>query len=239
MFFKHSPSPICLVFLIFICVLPGRGHAQLNFLNVDAGTDWRTLHEDTENTSLTAVFKKTMYEADRWRHEFNLAVTQIAMGNETATESILLNEKTSYSLGEDVYAFSALRHDRENFSEYRSSIAAGVGWRLLDAGSHRLDLDMGAAKTGKLQESGAKRDLGARLGLQFTSQLTPGSLLRQDLVIESSRSHTTTESMTTWSYAMNRKLALEVLFAVRKSSSLPADSLDVQRRALLSLNYAF
>lgn len=239
---KYFPCHICLFFLVLTGMLPNRGHTQPQAVPVnDPATAGFMSYESIEHKDLLG-FKTGYLEAGLRRHQFNLVARQFTIGSEAYAESILLNEKASYSVGEDVYAFSALHYDSPGFNTYyRSSITAGIGRHILNGGNYRLDLDLGAgsSSTGLFGSPAANADSVVRVGLTYTGQPTAGSRLRQDLVIESSRSHTSTESMTTWSYEMHPKLALELLFAVRKSSNPRADLLDVQRRALFSLNYAF
>ncbi|HEX5055919.1 MAG TPA: DUF481 domain-containing protein [Gammaproteobacteria bacterium] len=150
--------------------------------------------------------------------------------------------ETHYDLGSDIFAFSALRHEQTDLGGYESAVTAGFGRHLLNRENLRLDVNLGVGqRIIQLRDTSPAQDPIARLGLRLTIQAGNGPLsLRHDLVIETERSSTTSESMTTWSYAVNPRLDLELTSAARKKSRNPsADPLEVRHRASFTLNWAF
>jgi putative salt-induced outer membrane protein len=242
---------ICFILLIFTALFSDRGQAQPS---ADAlGTGKPGLHGEgglgliinsgnSENENLSASLKMT-YTSDPWQHQLSLDARQTTVDDTTTSKRTLFNGKTSYTFSHHVYTFGALRDDRDRFSgfEYRSSASIGLGWHILNSEVNRLDLDIGAgSNANKLRESGeTERNTITRFGAQFTSQLTATTLFRQELLIESSRLSTASESRTGLRVAMNSKLALQLLYAVKKNSEPPAGTVPIDRHTSVSLIYAF
>lgn len=254
MFRTFSSLHICLLLLIFMGLLPDQGRAQpaadggggLEMsdpgFSGEGGLGLILNSGNSENENLSANLKLG-YATDSWDHEFSLDARQTTVENATTAKRILLSGKTKYTFSPSVYAFGALRYDRDRFSgfDYIASVSAGVGWHLLHDDVNRLDLDVGVGGiASRLQDSGdAEHDGVARLGLQFTSQFTPSAQFRQDLLIESSELSTTSESRTGLKVAMNSSLALQLLYAVRKNSEPPPGTQPVDRHTAVSLIYEF
>lgn len=253
MFRTFSNLHICLILLILTAALPDEGLAQLSghgdALDMDnpgfsgeGGLGLIVNSGNSESENLSASLKLD-YTTDSWDHEFSLDAKQTTAEDTTTAKRTLVNGKTSYTFSPRVYTFAALRYDRDRFSgfEYIASASAGLGWHLLNDDVNRLDLDVGVGgNVSKLQDGGTlEHDEIARLGLQFTSQLSPTTQFRQDLLVESSRLSTTSESRTGLKVAMNSKLALQVLYAVRKNSNPPEDTQPIDRHTAVGLIYAF
>lgn len=251
MFRNFSSLHICLLLLIFTGLLPDQGRAQqvaegleMNSpgFSGEGGLGLILNSGNSENENLSANLKLG-YTTDFWDHEFSLDARQTTVEDTTTAKRMLLNGKTEYTFSPSVYAFGALRYDRDRFSgfDYIASVSAGVGWHLLNDDVNRLDLDVGIGGiASKLQDDGnVEHDEVARLGLQFTSQLTSTTQFRQDLLIESSELSTTSESRTGLKVAVNSSLALQLLYAVRKNSDPPPETLPIDRHTAVSLIYEF
>jgi hypothetical protein len=155
----------------------------------------------------------------------------------------VLDKETHQDLGPDLFIFSALHYEQTGLDGYESSVIAGFGRHLFDSENLRLDVDLGAGQrvVQPQQSVSPIEDPVTHLGLRLIIQ--PGSgpfSLRHDLVIETERSSTTSESMVTWSYEVNPRLALELTSAARKRFWNPSvDPLEVPHRASFTLNWAF
>jgi len=110
-------------------------------VNAPALADWTGKGElgasfasgNSENESVTAALE-LRNTLDQWTHTVGFAGNYASSNSDTTAERWEFRGQSDYKFTERAYAFGAGRYENDEFSafEYQASLAAGLGYRLID-----------------------------------------------------------------------------------------------------------
>jgi putative salt-induced outer membrane protein len=88
---------------------------------------------NSENESVNAAFEVSN-AYDQWTHTLGFAGNYGSDGNDTTAQRWELRGQSDYKFTDRAYAFGAGRYEDDKFSayDYQSSLAVGLGYRLID-----------------------------------------------------------------------------------------------------------
>lgn len=180
---------------------------------------------------------------DAWKHALTVEAVRAETDGELSTNYARLREKSEYSLGVDSYAYGQLRYEDDEFSgfDYRASLTAGYGRRVLDDERQRLDLSAGIGmRRSKETDSGDGADdtiLGGDLIYEY--RFSDTAAFSAELLVEDGDENTYFESNTALKTRINDSLAAKISYLVKRNSSVPSGSEKTDRISTVSLLYEF
>jgi putative salt-induced outer membrane protein len=191
-----------------------------------------------------------------WKHAFHLGGLYGQSAGIVSAERWDTNWQSNYDLTPHLYTFGGLRYERDMFSgfQYQESVTTGLGYKILDTATTKLDLQVGAGykrlrpedliygPTGAVvqripltAESGA---IGT-LGLNYSQALTSTTTLTDKLLVESGSNDTLSTNALAVAVKVSKKLALSVGYTVTDNTTPPAGLKKVDTLETVNLVYAF
>ena len=133
-----------------------------------AHADWSSKAEigasfasgNSENESVNGAFA-TKYTAEKWEHGFGLTGNYGSDGSETTAQRWEFRGQSNYKFTDRAYAFGAGRYDDDRFSayDYQASLAAGLGYRIIDTERTKFWVQGGPGyRYAKVNETGDTED---------------------------------------------------------------------------------
>ncbi len=187
-------------------------------------------------------------EGATWRHEAVLSALKSRQDGADSADRRELAVKSDFRRDQPRYGFLALRLEQDEFAAYRwqSSLAAGLGWRVLTEEGRRLALEAGpglrraARRRGIAGEGGtAEQDLILRASLDYRQRLSASAEFYEEALVESGRDNTHLKNDFGLRLKINDRLGLKASLAVRHNSSAPAGARRTDTLTSLNLAYDF
>jgi len=163
--------------------------------------------------------------------------------NVVSADSLVLREKSEYSLGGKSYLFGKLRYEDDEFSGYdrQASIALGAGSRFLESERHLLDASVGLGYrslketvTGNTEEDGI-----VTMDVIYQYKISESAAFAESILVESGDENTHAESDTSLKAKINGNLATKISYLVKRNSDVPAGTEKSDRIVTISLVYGF
>ncbi len=209
------------------------GEGELGFTSTSGNTE-------SENLNASLGISK---EVDRWKHAASIKLIRNKTEGELSADSQVFKERSEYSLGEKTYVFGQLRYEEDEFSGYstQSSVAAGIGSRLLENERHMLDGSIGlgyrrleASDSGDTEEEGV-----VDLDLKYAFKISETATFTEAIFVESGDTNTYSESETALRTQIDESLAAKISYLVKRNSDVPAGTDKSDEILSVSLVYGF
>ncbi len=210
-----------------------KGEGEFGFTSTSGNTDSETLIANLGVSN----------EIDLWKHSAALKTIQAETGNVESADSLQLKARSEYRLSEKSYAFGQLRYEDDAFSgyDYQTSIAFGIGSRVIESEQHLLDLYIGLgtrslkdAETGNSEEDGI-----ITAGLLYEYKISENAIFNQSFYIEEGDENTHTESETSLKLKIDGNLSAKIAYLVKRNSEVPAGNDKSDKLTAVSLVYGF
>jgi len=210
---------------------------------------------NSEGKAANAALDAALYE-DPWTHAIHLGGLYGESAGIVSAERWDTNWQSNYDLSKDLYAFGGLRYQHDMFSgfEYQASLTGGVGYKILNTDSTKLDVQIGAGYKRLRPEDLTKDSEGAvvdrtpqptesgaigTLGVNYSQALSSTTTLSDKLLVESGSSDTLVTNALALAVKISSKLALSVGYTLQDNSKPPAGLKRVDTLETLNLVYAF
>lgn len=182
-------------------------------------------------------------EVARWTHEFAADVLRTRNDGVTSADRFELQGASQYAFGPRAFAWSGLRHeaDRNSEFEYQTTLTAGPGWTVLDTDTSAIVVRIGAGwRRAEIRTSGFREeDPVGRGDLYLEHRFRPGTVLRNEFLVESGGTNTYLQNELALEVAMTERLALGVAYTLRRNSAVSPGVLRTDQLTTATLVLTF
>lgn len=212
-----------------------KGKVQLGYLATTGNTQSRNLNADF----------KIAFMLRQWIYSFSATAYKSTEGGQTTAERYTSSFKTDYNFTPHNYLFGSVKFDKDRFSGYdrRTSETAGYGRRIFSNGALQLDLELGAgARQTKVPAALPARDQNEAIVntvAKLKWHISSSSQLEQSIDVESGRSNTYSESVTSLKSSILGNLYWRLSYDVRHNTSVPPGIKKTDTQTTISLEYDF
>jgi putative salt-induced outer membrane protein len=211
---------------------------------------------NSEGKSANAALD-TAYVDGSWKHAFHLGGLYGESAGIVSAERWDTNWQTNYELTKDLYTFGGLRYQHDMFSgfQYQESLTGGIGYKVFDTDTTKLDVQIGAGYKKLRPEDLIKNpDTGAvtqriplaaesgaigTLGVNYSQALTGTTTVTDKLLVESGSMDTLVTNALALAVKISTKLALSVGYTLTDNSQPPAGLKRIDALETVNLVYAF
>jgi putative salt-induced outer membrane protein len=196
---------------------------------------------NTESSSLNSGFSIS-YDDDLWLHSLEGTAINSSENKDTTAEAYGVGWKSEYSLTKSDFLFVRVNWRKDRFSghEQQLSETLGYGRRLIDTGSHVLNVEIGAgARQAELADGSMEDELIKRGGLSYQWKFSETAEFAQTVAVESGPDNTWLETVSAVKARLVEDLALVASYTIKNNSSVPVGSENTDRFTALSLEYSF
>jgi putative salt-induced outer membrane protein len=191
-----------------------------------------------------------------WTHAFHLGGLYGESAGILSAERWDTKWQTNYDLTKELYTFGGLRFEHDLFDgfQYQASVTTGLGYKIFNSDSTKLDAQVGVgyrrlrpeeitkdadgavdSRTLQPVESGAV----GTLGVNYSQALTSTTTLTDKFLIEAGSDDTLATNALAVAVKISTKLALSVGYTVQDNTAPPAGLKRVDTLETLNLVYAF
>lgn len=186
-----------------------------------------------------------MRDWETWRSKMDAAARYSESDDTTTARRYRASGQGDYKLVENRFLLFRGSSDDDRFSgfDYEATVTAGYGTRIWEQGDDSfLDLSAGLGyRYNRLRETSAEDEAVARLSGHLEYELTPTSLLRQELGTEIGLEESTTISISVTSIQADflPNLALKAALRVEHNSDAPARAASTDTETSFTLLFTF
>ena len=210
-----------------------KGEGELGFVSTSGNSESENL-----NASLSVS-----RELGRWKHAAAIETIRAKTEDVVSADSLVLSEKSEYSLGEKSYVFGKLRYEDDEFSGYdrQASVSFGVGSRFVENERHLLDASLGLGyRSLKERATGVSEEDGiVTADLKYQYKISESATFAESILVESGDENTHSESDTSVRAKIDGNLATKISYLVKRNSEVPPDIEKSDEIVSISLVYAF
>lgn len=198
---------------------------------------------NTDSTNANASFALT-YALDVWKHQFDVSAVSATNDSVKTAEAYSAKYEGRRPFGEDqkAYLFTALDWKEDRFSAYDRQVSetAGYGRRLIERGPHVLNAEIGAgARQATLRDGTDQNDGIVRGAVDYVLTFSETATFKQDFVVESGASNTSTEAISALKARLVGQVGLVLSYRVKHNSDVPPGVEATDRFTSISLEYSF
>jgi putative salt-induced outer membrane protein len=196
---------------------------------------------NTESSSFNSGFSIS-YDDDLWLHSLEGTAINSSENKDTTAEAYGVGWKSEYSLTKADFLFVRVNWRKDRFSGYEQQLSETVGYgrRLIDIGSHVLNVEIGAgARQAELSDGGMEDELIKRGGLSYQWKFSETAEFAQTVAVESGPDNTWVETVSAVKARLVEDLALVASYTIKNNSSVPIGRENTDRFTAISLEYAF
>jgi len=209
-----------------------RADIGLGYVRTTGNTDTQTI-----KGKLDAV-----KEVEKWRHTV-LAEGLNNSDNGVATaERYFLSGKSDYKFSKYNYIYLTATYDNDRFSgfQYRTTVSAGYGRRIIHKPTLSLDGEIGPGVRYSKADSGQTNDeyLG-RLAANLKWQISDNSEFIQDLFSDIGEDTTINRSVTALTANINSVLALRLSYTIRYTSDVAPGFEKTDTESVVNIVYKY
>ncbi|MDH3759480.1 MAG: DUF481 domain-containing protein [Gammaproteobacteria bacterium] len=210
-----------------------KGEGELGYTTTSGNTD-------SENLNASLGVSR---QAGSWKHAALIKSIRNKADDVTSADSLVLKARSEYQLGEKSYAFGQLRYEEDEFSGYdrQTSLAFGLGSRVLENERHFLDLSAGLGyRYLEQSDPGDETDeaiLTASLDYQY--KISETATFGEAILVESGDDNTHSESETSLKAKIDGNLATKISYLVKHNSDVPDGTDKTDKIVTVSLVYGF
>lgn len=211
---------------------PWSGKAALGFLATSG---------NTESSSLNSGFA-VAYTAGKWTHSLEASAIFTREEEVTIAEAYAVGWKSEYNVSEHNFLFGRANWRKDRFSGYEQQLSESIGYgrRLIDTGTHFLNVEIGGgARQAELSDGTMEDEFIVRGGLNYQWKLNDTARFTQDLMTEYGPDNTYFEAVSAIKTTLFEDVALVASYTVKNNSEVPLDRENTDTFTALSLEYSF
>jgi putative salt-induced outer membrane protein len=191
-----------------------------------------------------------------WKHAFHLGGLYGESSGITAAERWDAQWQSNYDITPDFYTFGALRYTHDDFSgfQYQESIAAGLGYKLVNTATTKLDAQLGVGFRELRPELITKAASGAVIGrtllgsesgavlsgaINYSQALTATTTLSNKLAVETGSADTLITDALALTVKVSTKLALSLGYNWQDNTKPPGTLKKTDTMETVNLVYSF
>lgn len=196
---------------------------------------------NTESSSLNSGFVVT-YSIGKWAHSLQTSAIKATEEEQTTSEAYSVGWKSEYNLSQYNFLFGRVNWRKDRFSAYDQQLSEsfGYGRRLIDTGSHFLNVEIGAgARQADRIDGTTEEEVILRSGLSYGWKLNDTAQFTQDFAVESGSDNTYSESVTAVKTTLLGSWSLVASYTVKNNSETPIGTENTDTFAALSVEYPF
>jgi putative salt-induced outer membrane protein len=210
---------------------------------------------NTQSQSANAAIDMALVDAD-WKHAFHLGGLYGENSGIVAAERWDTAWQSNYDFSKTLFAFGGLRYAHDMFSgfEYQASATTGIGYKIADTASTKLDVQAGLGYRELRPEELTKDSAGAvtsrtleasnssaifTFGVNYSQALTSTTTLTDKLLVESGSSDTLLTNTLALAVKISGKLALSLGYNIQNNSNPPAGLKKLDSLETVNLVYSF
>lgn len=222
-------------------------------LKIQAG--YVASHGNTEAKTGNAKLELTLNQ-DRWKHYLDLEGLYGKQAEYTNAGSVTALWQSNYKLTQRLYAFGALRYDKDRFAgfDYQESVTAGVGYSIFNTPSYALDAQAGVGYRKLRPQLLIKDPAGNVIDRQFfdaedgvvgTGQLkgwyafNSSTKVLDTVYVESGTHNTLLQNDLGLQVAMSKSLSLVAGYQIKHNSTPPEGLVKTDTLVTFSVAYEF
>jgi putative salt-induced outer membrane protein len=226
--------------ILIVTILAGEDTAPALSGNGELGLVIARGNSSTETLNAKLALRR---EGATWRHEAVLSALYSRKDGVDAADRQELALKSDFRREQPRYGFAALRLEQDDFAAYRwqSSVAAGLGWRVLAKEGRTLALEAGPGLRRAAPQGGGavEEDLILRASLDYRQRLSETAELFDETLIETGGDNTHLKNDLGLRLRINDRLALKASLALRHNTTAPAGARRTDSLTSLNLAYEF
>jgi putative salt-induced outer membrane protein len=210
-----------------------------------------TTSGNTAGTSITGKIDAKQ-ELEQWSNQYIFSAffkedrKRDAEGistRERSAERYLLSAKGAYKLTaefDNLFILGSYTDDKFGAYTQYTTVAAGYGTRLINAGNKSLDAEIGPGYySAKRSSDETENGLLARAAASFKWTLSESATFTQTLSVEYGDNNTRTVAETALSARINGAMQMKAAFLVQNDSDVPSDKKRTDTQTSLTLVYSF
>jgi putative salt-induced outer membrane protein len=195
---------------------------------------------NSENESLNVALGGK-YTRDKWTHALGFAGNYGNDGDSTTAQRWEVRGQSDYQFTTRAYGFGAVRYEDDRFSgyDYQTSLAGGLGYKLIDSEQTKLWVQGGPGyRFAKLRDTGESEDgVVLRGDLGFEHQLTETTKVVDRFLVEAGSDNTYLQNDLGLEVTIKGALALRLGYQVRHNTDVAPDIEKTDTLATIGLIY--
>jgi putative salt-induced outer membrane protein len=208
--------------LLAVALFASSGSALAQWTGkAELGASFASGNSENESANAAAEFK---YARDQWGHTLGFAGNYGSDGNLTTAQRWEVRGQSDYKFTDRAYWFGAGRYEDDRFSAYdfQSSIATGLGYKLIDEERTKLWVQGGPGyRYAEYRATGESEDgLIFRGDLGFEHQLTETTKIVDRFLIESGSDNTYIQNDLGLEVTIYGALGLRVGYQIRHNTDV-------------------
>lgn len=222
------------------------GKGQFGFLDSKGNSDAESINGNIDLLRYDGAWKNELYVAGLYGKSSGIV----------SAESFESRGQTNYFISDNLFAFGALRYERDLFNgfEYQESVSAGMGYKIINTDDTKLTVQAGVGFKRLQPETIVKNSNGevisrtpldtesdaiGTLGIDFSHAFNKATTLTNKFLMESGSSNTLATDALALTVKMSTKLALSVGYAVTDNTNPPAPLKKVDTVTTVNLVFSF
>lgn len=209
-----------------------RADIGFGYVNTSGNTDTQTIKGEVD----------AIKEVEKWRHTFRAEGLNTSDGDVATAERYFLSGKSDYKFRKFDYIYITATYDNDRFSgfQYRTTVSAGYGRKIIHKPTISLDGEIGpGARFSKADSGQTNEEYLARLAANFKWKITDNSEFVQDLFSDIGEDSTVNRSVTALTANINSVLALRLSYTIRYTSDVPPGIEKTDTEAVVNIVYKY
>ncbi|WP_455209453.1 DUF481 domain-containing protein [Kaarinaea lacus] len=209
--------------------------------SADLGLGYVKTTGNTETTTIKGDVK-AVKEVEKWRHTLTAEGLNTSDRGVATAERYFLSGKSDYKFTEFNYIYATATYDNDRFSgfEYRTTLSAGYGRRIIHEPTISLDGEIGpGVRYSKLDSGESQDEFLARLAANLKWKITDYSEFTQDVFSDIGEDATITRSITALTANINKSLALKLSYTYRYTSEVPVGIDKTDTETVVTVVYKY
>jgi len=209
-----------------------RADIGLGYVRTTGNTDTQTI-----KGKLDAV-----KEVEKWRHTLLAEGLNNSDSGVATAERYFLSGKSDYKFRKYDYVYVTATYDNDRFSgfQYRTTVSAGYGRRIIHKPTLSLDGEIGPGARYSKADTGQTNDeyLG-RLAANLKWQISDNSEFTQDLFSDIGEDTTINRSVTALTANINSSFALRLSYTIRYTSDVAPGFEKTDTESVVNIVYKY
>ncbi|WP_455202852.1 DUF481 domain-containing protein [Kaarinaea lacus] len=198
----------------------------------------------TGNTDTQTIKGKVdaVKEVEKWRHTLLAEGLNNSDHGVATAERYFLSGKSDYKFRKFDYVYVTATYDNDRFSgfQYRTTVSAGYGRRIIHKPTLSLDGEIGpGARYSKADSGETDEEYLARLAANLKWNISDNSEFAQDLFSDIGEDTTINRSVTALTANINSVLALRLSYTVRYTSDVPPGIEKTDTESVVNIVYKY
>ena len=209
-----------------------RADIGFGYVNTSGNTETQTIKGEID----------AIKEVEKWRHTLRAEGLNTSDSGIATAERYFLSGKSDYKFRKFDYIYITATYDNDRFSgfQYRTTVSAGYGRKIIHKPTLSLDGEIGpGARFSKADSGQTNEEYLARLAANFKWKISDNSEFAQDLFSDIGEDSTVNRSVTALTANINSILALRISYTIRYTSDVPPGIEKTDTEAVVNIVYKY